>query len=99
MSPRWEPNPNIRRGPTVEFNGDTDHLHLLVHYPPKASPSRLVGPLKGVCARRLRQEYPGHNHKYLWGNHFWSPSYSAASCGGTPLPITKEYIENQRRPG
>ncbi|WP_405656826.1 transposase [Streptomyces sp. NBC_01386] len=36
--------------------------------------------------------------KYLWGNHFWSPSYSAASCWGAPLPITKEYIENQRRP-
>ncbi|MFC9617291.1 transposase [Streptomyces sp. NPDC056938] len=47
MSPRCEPNPNIRRGPTVEFNGETDHLHLLVHYPPKVSPSRLVGPPQG----------------------------------------------------
>ncbi|MBT2232120.1 transposase, partial [Nonomuraea sp. NEAU-A123] len=30
---------------------------------------------------------------------FWSPSYFAASCGGAPLSIIKEYIENQKRPG
>ncbi|MFJ5553313.1 transposase, partial [Streptomyces sp. NPDC093225] len=29
---------------------------------------------------------------------FWSPSYFAASCGGAPLEIIKEYIENQKRP-
>ena len=82
----------------AEFNGDTDHVHLLVHYPPKVSPSRLVGSLKGASARRLRQEFPGHIRKYLWGDHFWSPSYFAASCGGAPQSIIKEYIENQRRP-
>ncbi|MEO3890668.1 hypothetical protein [Nonomuraea sp. B5E05] len=27
------------------------------------------------------------------------PSYVAASCGGPPLPIIKEYIGNQKRPG
>jgi putative transposase len=57
-----------------------------------------VGSLKGVSARRLRQEFPGHIRKYLWGAHFWSPSYFAASCGGAPLSIIKEYIENQKRP-
>lgn len=82
----------------VEFNGETDHVHLLVHYPPKVSLSRLVGSLKGVSGRRLRQG-PGHIRKYLWGDHFWSPSYFAASCGGAPLSIIKEYIENQRLPG
>jgi putative transposase len=60
--------------------------------------SRLVGSLKGVSARRLRQEYPGHIVKYLWGAHFWSPSYFAASCGGAPLSIIKEYLEQQKRP-
>ena len=82
----------------VEFNGDPDHVHLLVHHPPKVSISKLVGSLKGVSARRLRQEYPDHIRKYLWGAHFWSPSYFAASCGGAPLRIIKEYIDNQKRP-
>jgi putative transposase len=81
-----------------EFNGETDHVHLLVHYPPKVALSRLVNSLKGVSARRLRQEFPAHIRKYLWGEHFWSPSYFAGSCGGAPLSIIKDYIENQKRP-
>ena len=83
----------------VEFNGEEDHVHLLVHYPPKVALSTLVNSLKGVSARLLRKEYPAHIRKYLWGGHFWSPSYFAASCGGAPLSIIKEYIENQKRPG
>ncbi|MCU7827091.1 IS200/IS605 family transposase [Kitasatospora sp. DSM 101779] len=74
----------------VEFNGERDHVHLLVHHPPKAAISRLVGSLKGVSARRLRQEFPGHLRPYLWGEHFRSPSYFAASCGRAPLEITRE---------
>jgi putative transposase len=81
-----------------EFNGEPDHVHLLVHYPPKIALSRLVNSLKGVSARRLRQEFPAHIHKYLWGQHFWSPSYFAGSCGGAPLSVVKDYIENQKRP-
>jgi putative transposase len=81
-----------------EFNGETDHVHLLVHYPPKIALSRLVNSLKGVSARHLRQEYRAHLSKYLWGGHLWSPSYFAASCGGAPLAIIAEYIENQKRP-
>jgi putative transposase len=30
--------------------------------------------------------------------HFWSPSYFAASCGGAPLSIIQQYIEQQQRP-
>lgn len=42
-----------------EFNGEHDHVHLLVEYPPKVSVSALVNSLKGVSARRLRSEYTG----------------------------------------
>ncbi|MGW0595416.1 IS200/IS605 family transposase [Streptosporangium sp. NPDC002607] len=82
----------------VEFNGEEDHVHLLVHYPPKVALSTLVNSLKGVSARLLRKEYPAHIHKYLWGGHLWSPSYFAATYCGAPLSIINEYIENQRRP-
>lgn len=70
-----------------------------MHYPPKGAISKLVGSLKGVSARRLRQEFPDHSRRYLWGARFWSPSYFAASCGGAPLSILKEYIENQKATG
>lgn len=81
-----------------EFNGETDHVHLLVCYPPSVALSLLVNRLKGVSSRRLRQQYPQHTRKYLWGKHFWSPSHFAASSGGAPLIIIKQYIQQQNRP-
>ena len=47
-----------------EFNGERDHVHLLVQYPPKVSISALVNSLKGVSARRLRQDRPDIAHRY-----------------------------------
>jgi putative transposase len=82
----------------TEFNGEADHVHLLIHYPPTVQLSTLVNSLKGVSARRLRQEFPEHIRKYLWCNHFWSPSNFVASAGGAPLSIIAEYITNQKRP-
>ncbi|WP_427006050.1 IS200/IS605 family transposase [Pseudarthrobacter sp. H2] len=141
MSPRWEPNPDIRRGrsaiwnmhvhlvfvtkyrrkvfddamlATCErvmretcqdfgatltgFNGGEDHVHLLVHYPPTVEVSKLVNSLKGVSSRMLRKDHSARVQQFLWGGHFWSPSYFAGSCGGAPLEVVKEYIESQKRP-
>jgi putative transposase len=81
-----------------EFNGEHDHVHLLVEYPPKVPVSALVNSLKGVSARRLRSEYTGRVNRARMNGHFWSPSYFAASCGGAPLSIIRQYIEQQRRP-
>jgi putative transposase len=81
-----------------EFNGEDDHVHLLVEYPPKVAVSALVNSLKGVSARRLRSEFTGHVNRASMHGHLWSPSYFAASCGGAPLSIIRDYIEQQQRP-
>ncbi|WP_405524155.1 IS200/IS605 family transposase [Streptomyces canus] len=81
-----------------QFNGEEDHVHLLVHYPPKVQLSKLVNSLKGVSSRYLRQEYEAHVRRYLWAGHFWSGSYFAGSCGGAPLTVVRQYIEKQQRP-
>ena len=81
----------------IEFNGETDHVHLLINYPPKTSISKLVNSLKGVSARRLRQERPDIAKKY-WKGALWSGSYFVASCGGAPISVLKEYIEKQQTP-
>ena len=81
-----------------EFNGEDDHVHLLVGYPPKVAVSALVNSLKGVSARKLRSQFTGRVNRHLMHGHFWSPSYLAASCGGAPLSITWQYIEQQRHP-
>ena len=80
-----------------EFNGEPDHVHLLVNYPPKVAVSGLVNSLKGVSARRLRQERPDIAKRY-WKGGLWSASYFAASCGGAPIDVLRRYIEQQRAP-
>lgn len=82
----------------VECDGEDDHVHLLVNYPPKLAVSKLVNSLKGVSSRLIRQRHP-HVAKRYWKGVLWSPSYFAAACGGAPLSIIKQYVENQRTPG
>ena len=81
-----------------QFNGEEDHVHLLVHHPPKVQLPKLVNSLKGVSARLPRKEYEAHVRRHLRGGHFWSGSYFAGSCGGAPLTVVQQYIENQKRP-
>jgi putative transposase len=77
----------------VEFDGEHDHVHLLVNYHPKTAVSNLVNSLKGVSSRMIRQKkYPAIRKK-LWGGALWSPSYFAGSCGGAPLSVVRQYIE------
>lgn len=81
----------------VELDGEEDHVHLLVHYPPKTSVSSLVNSLKGVSSRRLKKVRPDLEARYYQGT-LWSPSYFAGSCGGAPIETIRSYIENQQTP-
>ena len=81
----------------VEFDGEEGHVHLLVHYPPKVTVSGLVNSLKGVSSRHLRQRFPELERRY-WKGTLWSPSYFAGSCGGAPISIIRQYIEQQKTP-
>ena len=82
----------------VEFDGEDDHVYLLVNYPPKVSVSKLVNSLKGISSLLIRKKnYPSIKKK-LWGGALWSPSYFAASCGGEPITVIRKYIEQQQTP-
>ena len=81
-----------------EIGWEEDHAHLLISYPPKVALSTLVGSLKGVSSRRLREKGFREVTDTLWGKTFWSPSYCAVSCGGAPLERIKKYVENQKGP-
>jgi len=82
----------------AEFNGQTNHVHLLVNYPPKVALSRLVNSLKGVSSRRMRQEFPDLRGHYWRANRLWSGSYFAGSVEGAPISVLRQYIEQQNRP-
>jgi len=83
-------------GETFPWVPDTTGLHR-----PKVA-NRLarrdpVNSLKGVSSRLLRIERPDIEKRY-WKDVLWSPSYFAASCGGAPLGIIKQYVEQQKTP-
>jgi len=81
----------------IEMDGEDNHVHLLVNYPPKHSISALVNSLKDVSSRMLRLERADLVGRY-WKGVLWSPSYFAASCGGAPAGILKAYMEQQKTP-
>jgi putative transposase len=82
----------------VEFNGETNHVHLLVNFPPKVAVSKLVNSLKGVSSRMLRKEFEDLRFAYWKGVRLWSGSYFAGSVGGAPISVVRQYIEQQARP-
>lgn len=82
----------------LEFNGENNHVHLLVNFPPEIALSKLVNSLKDVSSRRLRQEYPEPVRHYWQAQRLWSGSYFAGSAGGAPLSTVRQYIEQQNRP-
>jgi putative transposase len=78
-----------------EFEGESDHVHALIEYPPKLSISAIVNALKGVSSRR----YGAAGHPKPFGKEaLWSPSYFASSIGGAPIEVLKAYIQNQDKP-
>ncbi|NES21358.1 MAG: IS200/IS605 family transposase [Symploca sp. SIO3E6] len=79
----------------LEINGEDEHVHALIEYPPKLSVSKIVNALKGVSSRRYGKAgfRKPHNKSALW-----SPSYFAVSVGGTPIEVLIHYIKNQKKP-
>ena len=79
-----------------EFNGERDHVHLLIEYPPTVQLSKLVNSLKGVTSRKVREEFPELQNKIE--DALWSPSYFVGSVGGAPISVLRQYIEKQYTP-
>lgn len=83
----------------VEMDGEIDHVHLLINYPPKLAVSSVVNSLKGVSSRLLRRDRPDIAQRYYYKGVLWTPGYFAGSCGGAPISIIRQYIEQQQTPG
>jgi len=85
-------------GRLIEANGEPDHVHLLIELPPTAALAEFVNALKTGTSRRLRtifaQELAGVYSKPV----LCVAQLLRASCGGAPLEIIKQYIQQQDRP-
>ena len=83
----------------IEFNGESDHVHLLISYPPHKLLSNLVANLKSTSSKTMWREYEDYLSKTYWKNRvFWTGSYFVASCGGVTIEQLKKYVENQDAP-
>jgi putative transposase len=82
-----------------EFNGEADHVHLLINYPPDLDLSRFINNLKTVSSRLIRKEFSEQVNRFYSKPVFWSGAYFVASCGGVTLEQIKAYVENQQSPG
>jgi putative transposase len=79
----------------IEFNGEADHVHLLLETHPKIDLSKLVNNLKTVSSRLIRRDFPREIRKVYWQPVFWHRSYCILTCGGARISVLRQYIENQ----
>lgn len=83
----------------IEFNGEADHVHLLVEGHPSMDLSRFVGNLKTVSSRYLRKEFAQHLARFFWKNRFWNSAYAVVSAGGhASIEQLVQYIQDQESP-
>ena len=85
-------------GRLIESNGEADHVHLLIELPPTVALADFVNALKTGTSRRLRNEYSDQLRHFYDKPVLWSRSYCVISCGGAPLDIIRQYIQQQTRP-
>jgi len=81
----------------IEFDGEEDHVHLLVEYPPKLAVSVLVNNLKSTSSRHVRflnTQLP----RLSKSSALWSRSYFACSAGGATIETLKAYVNDQKTP-
>jgi putative transposase len=75
-----------------ELEVDKDHVHLFLSFPPKYSIGEVVGLLKAVSAKEIREEFP-EVRKQLWGGEFWEDGYVVRTVGdNVTADVIKKYI-------
>lgn len=75
-----------------ELEVDKDHVHLFLSFPPTYSFSAVVGLLKAVSAKEIREEVP-EVRKHLWGGEFWEDGYFVRTVGDkVKADVIKKYI-------
>jgi putative transposase len=79
----------------IEFNGKPDHVHMLLSLNPTVQHSVFVNNLKTVSSRLIRKEFAQQLKNVYSKPVFWNRSYCILTCGGAPLSVIKQYIEQQ----
>ena len=79
----------------LEFQGASDHVHLLLDMHPNIMPSKFINNLQTVTNRLMRKEFAEHLAEFYWKPVLWTRAYCLLSTGGATI---RQYIEKQERP-
>ena len=82
----------------LEFQGASDHVHLLIELHPNIMPSKFINNLKTVTSRLMRKEFAKHLATFYWKPVLWTRAYCLLSTGGATIDTIRQYIEKQERP-
>jgi putative transposase len=80
----------------VDFNGESDHVHLLFQYTPQTELPKFINNIKTVTSRYLRKEFSDRVNQFYYKDVLWNGSYFIASCGGVTVETLKKYVESTR---
>lgn len=72
----------------------TDHVHMMISFAPKYTPSSIVKAFKGGSAKQWFIKYP-ETKSQLWGGHLWSPSFFMSTLGNVSKEVVAQYIDSQ----
>jgi putative transposase len=70
---------------------DEDHVHAFVSAPPKDSPAKIVGLLKGHSSRRIRAQFPTLA-KRTGKEHLSTSAYYVGTAGAISAETIRRYI-------
>ena len=80
----------------VDIQVETEHVHILVSFPPKRSIGEVVRTIKSISARELFREFPWLRGR-LWAGELWEDGYFARTVGDRMTrDVIEKYIEHHR---
>ena len=83
------------KGVTIQsMDVASDHVQLLITFPPKFTASDVVKSIKGSSAREWFKAFPNDRQK-LWKGHLWSNTFFMCTIGKINEDTVKQYIEEQ----
>ena len=83
--------------PLVKFkteNHDKDHIHMLVSIPPTIAIGKVVGIIKQITSREMKQKFPFLKKAYWGSDGVWSEGYFVSTVG-VDEGVIQAYIEHQ----
>ena len=82
----------------IEFNGEADHVHLLISYPPHKLLSSLIANLKATSSKAMWRKFESIVSNTYHKRVFWTGAYFVASCGDVTIDVLKRYVQEQGCP-